>query len=85
MAGRLIELLRDRARAAAFGLAGRQYVVEHASIERMVAGYEEMLEGIYRQKAAVRGKEGPFGFNVQEQGRTRFGVPVRRSASAGPP
>ncbi len=54
LAGRLIELLRDRSRAAAFGRAGRQYVLEHASIERMVTGYEDMLEGIYRQKAAIR-------------------------------
>ena len=50
LAGRLIELLRDRSRAAAFGRAGRQYVLEHASIERMVAGYEDLLEGIYRKK-----------------------------------
>jgi len=54
LAGRLIELLRDRTRAAAFGRAGRQHVLQHASIERMVAGYEEMLEGIYQEKAAVR-------------------------------
>ena len=32
LAGRLIELLRDRPRAAAFGRAGRQHVLEHASI-----------------------------------------------------
>ena len=58
LAGRLIELLRDRPRAAAFGRAGRQHVLEHASIERMVAGYEDLLEGIYQQKAAVRAGKG---------------------------
>jgi glycosyltransferase involved in cell wall biosynthesis len=43
LAGRLIELLRDRWRAAVFGRAGRQHVLEHASIQRMVAGYEDLL------------------------------------------
>lgn len=58
LASRLIELLRDRWRAAAFGRAGRQHVLEHASIQRMVAGYEDLLEGIYRQKAAFgKGKK----------------------------
>ena len=57
LAGRLIELLRDRSRAAAFGRAGRQHVLEHASIQRMVAGYEDLLEGIYRQKAATSARE----------------------------
>jgi glycosyltransferase involved in cell wall biosynthesis len=57
LSARLIELLRDRARAAAFGRAGRQHVLEHASIERMVAGYEELIEGIYRQKSALRAGE----------------------------
>jgi glycosyltransferase involved in cell wall biosynthesis len=51
LSARMIELLRDRAKAAAFGRAGRQHVLEHASIARMVAGYEELLEGIYRRKA----------------------------------
>ena len=59
LSGRLIELLRDRVRAAAFGRAGRQHVLEYASIERMVVGYEEMLEGIYQQKAAVRAGKQP--------------------------
>lgn len=61
LAGRLIELLRDRPRAAAFGRAGRQHVLEHASISAMVAGYEDLLEGIYRQKAAIRAGKKPSG------------------------
>jgi glycosyltransferase involved in cell wall biosynthesis len=52
LAMRLIELLRDPAAAADLGRAGRQFVVQHASIERMVARYEELLSGIYREKAA---------------------------------
>jgi glycosyltransferase involved in cell wall biosynthesis len=69
LAGRLVELLRDRARAAAFGRAGRNYVLEHASIQQMVSGYEDMLEGIYRQKAGIRaGKEtsSPVGMAVAD-------------------
>ena len=50
LASRLVELLRDRFRAATFGRAGRRHVVEHASIERMVSGYEELLEEIYGRK-----------------------------------
>jgi glycosyltransferase involved in cell wall biosynthesis len=59
LAGRLIELLRDRPRAAAFGRAGRSYVLEHASIQQMVSGYEDLLEGIYRKKAAIRAGKKP--------------------------
>ncbi len=59
LAGRLIELLRDRARATAFGRAGRQYVLEHASIQQMVTGYENLLEGIYQQKVAIRAGRKP--------------------------
>ena len=51
-ADRLIELLRDRPRAEAYGRAGREFVREHASIERMVSGYEEMLAAVYQKKAA---------------------------------
>jgi glycosyltransferase involved in cell wall biosynthesis len=59
LAGRLIELLRDRGRSAAFGRAGRQHVLEHAPIQGMVAGYEDLLAGIYQQKAAIRAGKGP--------------------------
>ena len=52
MASRVAELLLDPARARRFGAAGRQHVVENWSVDRMVAGYEELLEGLYRQKAA---------------------------------
>ena len=60
LAARLIELLRDRSRAATFGRAGRQHVVEHASVQRMVAGYEDMIEGIYQQKVAIRARKRRF-------------------------
>jgi glycosyltransferase involved in cell wall biosynthesis len=54
LAGRLIELLRNPSRAAELGRAGRKFVVQHASIERMVSGYEDLLSGIYREKMAQR-------------------------------
>jgi glycosyltransferase involved in cell wall biosynthesis len=54
VADRLIELLGDRQRAAAFGRAGREHVIAHWSIERMVEGYQELLAGIYMAKANRR-------------------------------
>jgi len=54
LARRLIELLRNRVAATAMGRAGRQFVLENASIGRMVAGYEDLLADIYRRKAGGR-------------------------------
>jgi glycosyltransferase involved in cell wall biosynthesis len=51
VAANVLELLGDPVRAAVMGQAGREEVVAHWSIERMVEGYEEMLSGIYRRKA----------------------------------
>ncbi len=53
MARRVAELLLDPAQARRFGAAGRQHVVENWSVDRMVAGYEELLESLYRRKTAV--------------------------------
>jgi glycosyltransferase involved in cell wall biosynthesis len=47
---RIMELLKNPARAAAFGRAGREEVIAHWSIERMVRGYEDLLEQIYECK-----------------------------------
>jgi glycosyltransferase involved in cell wall biosynthesis len=60
LAARMIELLVDRPRAAAFGSAGREHVLRHASIEQMIAGYEDLLEDIYRRKAGKRPGKRPF-------------------------
>ncbi|MCC6126643.1 MAG: glycosyltransferase [Pirellulales bacterium] len=51
IARRTLALLQEPDLAAAFGRAGREQVIAHWSIERMVQGYEELLEGIYRSKA----------------------------------
>jgi len=58
MVRRLVELLRDPARAASMGRAGREHVIAHWSVERMVEGYQDMLAEIYSAKSrgrAIRG------------------------------
>ena len=42
MADRLLRLLTDPRRAAAMGRAGREHVIAHWSVERMVQGYQEL-------------------------------------------
>ncbi len=54
LAARLVELLSQPARAAELGRAGREFVVQNASIERMVSGYEDLLSDIYARKTAAR-------------------------------
>ena len=41
-------------RAAAMGRAAREQVIAHWSVERMVEGYHELIEGIYTSKCADR-------------------------------
>jgi glycosyltransferase involved in cell wall biosynthesis len=54
LAARMIELLADPQRAAVMGRAGREHVVAHWSIDRTVAGYQDLLAGIYAAKSARR-------------------------------
>lgn len=54
LAARVIELFGDRSKACRFGQAGRRAVAVHWSLERMVAGYEELIERLYRSKFAGR-------------------------------
>jgi glycosyltransferase involved in cell wall biosynthesis len=54
MAGRVLELLGDRDRGAAIGRAGREQVIAHWSVDRMVHGYQELVEGIYAAKSEAR-------------------------------
>jgi glycosyltransferase involved in cell wall biosynthesis len=51
MADRVLKLLGDRQQAAAMGRAGRQHVVAHASVARMVEGYQNLIAGLYAAKA----------------------------------
>ncbi len=59
MARRVLELLTDRTRAATMGRAGREHVITHWSVNRMVNGYQDLLTEIYTSK--VRKKRSAFG------------------------
>jgi glycosyltransferase involved in cell wall biosynthesis len=50
MARRISQLLQDPAQAHRLGAAGRRHVVDHWSLERMVEGYENLIEQVYRGK-----------------------------------
>ncbi len=53
MADRVLQLLADRTRAAVMGRAGREQVIAHWSVERMVQGYEDLITEIYRAKCQL--------------------------------
>ncbi len=59
MAARVLELLSDRDRAATLGRAGREFVLAHGSVARMVEGYQDLIVGIYAAKCErqERGEE----------------------------
>ncbi len=62
MSRRIVELLLDPGKARRMGSAGRRHVVQHWSIERMVTGYEDLIERLYHQKIRDRevvGEESP--------------------------
>ena len=75
LAQRVLELLTDRVRAATLGLAGREHVIAHWSVDRMVQGYEDLLTRIYMDKcsAACRRIQGS-GFRVQDSTEPRSRV-----------
>lgn len=50
LADRLLRLLRDPETAAAMGRKGRQQVLDHWSVERMVRGYEDLVARLYERK-----------------------------------
>ena len=54
MAGRVLELLRDRDRAATIGRTGREQVIAHWSVARMVQGYQDLIAEIYAAKCKSR-------------------------------
>ena len=56
MADRVVELFHNPELAAELGSAGRRHVVASASLERMVEGYESLLEELYRVKSAKVGR-----------------------------
>jgi glycosyltransferase involved in cell wall biosynthesis len=49
LAERIVSLLQEPAQAAAMGRAGREQVLAHWSIQRMVEGYEDLLSGLWEK------------------------------------
>ncbi|MDA7980578.1 MAG: glycosyltransferase [Pirellulales bacterium] len=55
MSNHIVQLLNAPELANRLGAAGRERVVKHFSLERMVESYEDLIESIYREKCM------PFG------------------------
>jgi glycosyltransferase involved in cell wall biosynthesis len=51
LAARVVDLFRNPERAAEFGRAGRERVLAHASMERMVEGYQDLIAELYARKS----------------------------------
>lgn len=51
LAAGMLRILTDKDLAARLGRAGRDLVVNHWSLERMVWGYEDLLAEVYQRKA----------------------------------
>ena len=60
MAARAVQLLNHPERAAAMGRAGREQVIAHGSVQRMVEGYEDLIAEIYRAKSTCRATGRPL-------------------------
>jgi glycosyltransferase involved in cell wall biosynthesis len=56
LAANVARLFNNPQLAQQMGAAGREHVIRECSLERMVAGYEELLTEIYRSKCAGRGR-----------------------------
>ncbi len=57
MAERVLELLSDRPKAQAMGRAGREQVIAHWSVDRMVEGYQDLIADIYAAKCRRRHRQ----------------------------
>ncbi len=56
LARRTLDLLCHPDHAAMLGRAGREHVIAHWSVDRMVKGYEDLIAGLYEKKAVGRGQ-----------------------------
>ena len=54
IAGQVLSLLNDKSLAKKMGQAGRESVVAHWSLDRMVRGYEDLITAIYSAKCPRR-------------------------------
>ena len=57
ISARVVELLENPQLAARMGRAGREHVIVHGSVQRMVTGFEDLIRGIYRAKSTRRRKK----------------------------
>jgi glycosyltransferase involved in cell wall biosynthesis len=66
----IVDLLTHAERAAAFGRAGREFVLLHGSLEQMVRRYQDLIAGIYQAK-------------VRRQSRRLSGMLEKQTGEAG--
>jgi glycosyltransferase involved in cell wall biosynthesis len=57
IAQQTLELLCHPDHAALLGRAGREHVIAHCSVQRMVDGYQDLIAGLYKAKAVGRGQQ----------------------------
>jgi glycosyltransferase involved in cell wall biosynthesis len=60
IAARAVQLLNHPEQAAAMGRAGREQVIAHGSVQKMVEGYEDLITEIYREKSERRATGRPL-------------------------
>jgi glycosyltransferase involved in cell wall biosynthesis len=56
LAGRTLDLLCHPDHAALLGRAGREHVIAHWSVDRMVKGYQDLIADLYEKKAVGSGQ-----------------------------
>jgi glycosyltransferase involved in cell wall biosynthesis len=66
-AARILDLLQDRQRAVDMGRLGREFVIGQWSLDKMVRGYERLIEEIYSQKSAKHRGIQPSPVKVESQ------------------
>jgi glycosyltransferase involved in cell wall biosynthesis len=52
MARRGVQLAADLPRARCLGAAGRRQIMDYWSLDRMICGYQQLIESAYRRKAS---------------------------------
>lgn len=55
LAGRTLDLLCHPDHAALLGRAGREHVITHWSVDRMIKGYQDLIAGLYEAKVVGSG------------------------------
>ncbi|MBI3838940.1 MAG: glycosyltransferase [Planctomycetia bacterium] len=74
IADRLIQLLGDPELARRLGQGGREAVLDHWSLERMVQGYENLIAEIYTRKCTALGQLSPAVRPLAAEGDRRAAI-----------